>query len=75
MMLTIVGIREVSQVAVVIFITHLGTMALLIVTGILFVTFNGLDMLWANFALPTERGLTQAVFFGVRGGDAGDFGV
>ncbi len=64
MMLTIVGIREVSQVAVVIFITHLSTMALLIVTGALFVAFNGLDTLWANFAFPTERGLVPAIFFG-----------
>ena len=64
MMLTIVGIREVSQVAVVIFITHLSTLALLIVTGVLFVAFNGLDTLWANFAFPSERGLAAAIFFG-----------
>jgi len=64
MMLTIVGIREVSQVAVAIFITHLSTMALLIVTGVLFVAFNGLETLWANFAFPTEGGLARAIFFG-----------
>ena len=64
MMLTIVGIREVSQVAVAIFVTHLSAMALLIVAGVLFVAFNGLETLWANFALPAERGLAQALFSG-----------
>ena len=64
MMLTIVGIKEVSQVAVAIFITHLGTLAILIIAGTLFVALNGLDTLMANFALPSERGLTTAIFFG-----------
>ncbi len=64
MVLSIVGIREVSQVAVVIFITHLSTMALLIITGVLFIAFNGLDTLYANFAMPTARGIGPAIFFG-----------
>jgi amino acid transporter len=64
MMLTIVGIREVSQVAVAIFITHLGTLAILIIAGSLFVALNGLDTLLANFASPPERGLGPAIFFG-----------
>ena len=63
MVLTIVGIREVSQVAVAIFITHLSTMALLIITGVLFVAFNGLETLWANFAFPAERGLARSSQF------------
>ena len=72
MMLSIVGIREVSQVAVVIFITHLSTMALLIITGVLFVAFNGLETLWANFAFPCRTRSGPGTLFRIRCRHAGN---
>lgn len=63
--LTILGISESSIVAIVIFITHLATMALLIIAGIWFVATNGLDIAMANFKLPVKGGsITTALFLG-----------
>lgn len=65
--LTIIGIGESSKVAVVIFITHIGTLTLLVLLGILFLATHGLDTLLSNFHFPVERGFLAAIFFGCRG--------
>ena len=64
MVLTSLGIQESSRVAVVIFLIHLFTLSLLIVVGVFFVLFNGLDVLISNFRLPTEGSLGRALLFG-----------
>lgn len=64
MLLTIVGITESSKVAVGIFLFHLATLAVLLLAGGLWLLTNGLAVLSANFALPSEQGLLAALFFG-----------
>lgn len=64
LMLTISGISESAIVATVIFIFHLSSMALLILSGIWFITFNGLETAAANFKLPLEGSISSAIFFG-----------
>lgn len=64
LMLTIMGISESSVVAIVIFIIHMVTMALLIIAGIWFVAINGLDVFTINFQRPVEGGITTALFLG-----------
>lgn len=64
MVLTIIGIGESAKVAVVIFVTHLGSLMLLLTVGILYVLQTGPETLVANFTMPTEVGLPQALFFG-----------
>lgn len=65
LLLTILGISESSVVAIIIFVIHLTTMALLIFTGIWFVASNGLDIASMNFSLPVKEGsITMALFFG-----------
>ncbi len=51
MTLTIAGISESAIVAVVIFIFHLTTLTLLVLSGIYFVLTNGLDVLIDNIAI------------------------
>ena len=62
--LTSLGIQESSRVAVAIFLIHIFTLSLLILVGVFFVLFNGLDVLVANFRLPTEGNLGRALLFG-----------
>lgn len=62
--LTMLGIGESSKVAVAIFIFHLGSLTLLLLSGMLWVLANGFGTLQANFALPVEGGLGRALFFG-----------
>lgn len=62
MFLTLLGIGESSRVAVVIFVTHLGTLALLLLFGIGFILSQGLDSLHANFAIPTQDPFKSIVF-------------
>jgi amino acid transporter len=64
MILSIIGIRESSRVAIAIFVIHLSTLSLLVlwVAGKLLV--GGFEVLSANFTLPTEGGLLKALFFG-----------
>ncbi|MBC7935553.1 MAG: APC family permease, partial [Rhizobacter sp.] len=63
--LTIIGISESAVVALVIFIFHLASMALLIVSASFFLFKNGTSVLHANFSLPIKGGgLTTALFFG-----------
>ena len=64
MVLTIIGITESSRVAIVIFIFHLSTLAMLLVVGIVFVGTHGLDTFASNLATPAEGGLRTALFFG-----------
>ena len=64
MLLTIIGITESSKVAVGIFLFHLGTLAVLLLSGGLYLLTNGLAVLSSNFALPSEQGLPAALFFG-----------
>ncbi len=65
LILTISGISESATVAIVIFVTHLVTMALLIISGIWFVTQNGLDIASANFSMPVKGGsIATALLFG-----------
>ena len=64
MVLTIVGIAESSRVAVGIFIFHLATLTVLMLSGGLYLLGNGLDVLSTNFTLPSEQGPMTALFFG-----------
>jgi len=64
-LLTIMGISESAIVAVVIFITHLAALSLLLITGIVFVLGNGLDVFELNWSLPVKGGsLLTALFLG-----------
>jgi len=63
--LTIMGIGESSIVAVIIFITHIGTLTLLIIVGIIFLFNHGFDTFQLNFAQPLPGGsIWRALFFG-----------
>ena len=63
MALTMLGIGESSKVAVAIFLTHLGTLTLLLLVGVWFLLTNGLETLSVNFALPMpDPG--RAILFG-----------
>ena len=64
MVLTIVGIAESSRVAVGIFIFHLATLTVLLLSGGLYLLGNGLDVFSTNFRLPAEQGPMTALFFG-----------
>ena len=66
MLLSIAGISESAIVAVIIFIAHLATMALLIGASIWFVTQNGFSLFKLNWSMPLPggRGIAAALFFG-----------
>ena len=65
LLLTMAGIGESSIVAVVIFIVHLSSMAILIVGGGLYVAMNGLEIGALNFSAPLPAGgMAAALFFG-----------
>jgi len=64
LVLTIGGISESAMVATVIFIFHLGSMALLIGSGLWFVAFEGLGIAIDNFQMPLEGSISSAIFFG-----------
>jgi amino acid transporter len=64
MILTIIGITESARVAVFIFITHLTSLALLLIVGVWYVLTHGLDTMRLNLATPTPGGLLMALFFG-----------
>jgi amino acid transporter len=64
LLLSISGIRESSFTASVIFIFHLTSMVLLILTAAYFVLSNGMDISAANFHTPVEGGIGKAIFFG-----------
>jgi amino acid transporter len=71
--LTIIGISESARVAIVIFLTHLATLTVLLLMGILYIATNGLGTLTANLgtappvsALATAPpgGFVMALYFG-----------
>ncbi|WP_454802799.1 APC family permease [Mucilaginibacter phyllosphaerae] len=65
MMLAIIGIGESAVVAVIIFITHLASLSLLVLTCCWFLFNNGLSVFQANWHLPvTSGGLMMALFLG-----------
>ncbi|TSD67274.1 APC family permease [Inquilinus sp. KBS0705] len=65
MMLAIIGIGESALVAVIIFITHLASLSLLVLTCCWFLFNNGLAIFQANWVMPvTSGGLITALFLG-----------
>jgi len=64
LLLTIGGITESALVAALIFIFHLSSMALLIGSGIWFITSHGLDIAIDNFKSPLQHSVSAAIFFG-----------
>ncbi len=64
MLLTITGMGESAKVAVVIFLLHLITIAILILAGALTIYQNGWTIFQVNFQIPTGGSLTMALFFG-----------
>ncbi|MEO8171522.1 MAG: APC family permease [Sediminibacterium sp.] len=62
--LTIMGISESAVVALVIFVVHLVSMGLLIVTAMYFVFKNGTGIFHANFSLPLKGNIASVLFFG-----------
>lgn len=64
MLLTIMGISESARAAVVIFITHLGTLTLLVLAVAWYLVTQGVETLSLNFHAPLQGSLTNALFFG-----------
>ncbi|MDE3254278.1 MAG: APC family permease, partial [Bacteroidota bacterium] len=63
--LNILGISESAVVALLIFIFHMVSMALLIGAAIYFIAKNGTSVFDTNFSLPVKGGsITKALFFG-----------
>lgn len=62
--LTIIGIGESAIVAIGIFIFHLFSLVLLAVVCGFYLFNNGLGVLSANYSMPIEGGIQQALFFG-----------
>jgi amino acid transporter len=64
MSITIFGITESAHVAVTIFITHLVSLSLLMIIGVIYLLKNGFGTLAANMQIPSGNGLLLALFFG-----------
>ncbi|MCB0697488.1 MAG: APC family permease, partial [Chitinophagaceae bacterium] len=64
LLLTISGISESAIVAVIIFIVHLSSMAILLIAGGWFVFNHGMDIAMTNFKMPVEGGVATALFLG-----------
>ncbi|MBD0297398.1 MAG: APC family permease [Flavisolibacter sp.] len=64
LLLVIMGISESAIVATIIFITHLASMALLILSAGWFVFTNGWDIAHANFRTPVSGGIFTALVLG-----------
>jgi len=63
--LTVLGIGESALVAVIIFLVHMGTLALLLLSAAWFLFNNGLETLSVNWHLPIASGsMVNALFFG-----------
>jgi len=62
--LTLLGITESSKVAVVIFIFHMVSLAVLIVASISYIFLNDISVLVENFRLPVKGGISVALFLG-----------
>ncbi|MEO5892469.1 MAG: APC family permease [Ferruginibacter sp.] len=65
MMLAIIGIGESAIVAVIIFITHLASLTLLVLTCCWFLLNNGLEVFQLNWQMPLRSGgIMMALFLG-----------
>lgn len=64
LVLSILGISESAKVASAIFIFHLTSIAILIVSGFWYLTEHGTSILITNFDLPVKGSFTTALFFG-----------
>ncbi len=64
MCLSILGITESARVAIVIFITHMVTLSILLILGIIYLASEGVGVFAANMATPAPGGLQNALFFG-----------
>ena len=64
MVLSIIGMTESAIIAIVIFIFHISTLILLLVTGLYFLAHNGISTLQLNLMTHTEGGLGLAILFG-----------
>lgn len=64
MILTIQGIGESSKVAIGIFLFHLLSLVLLAAICGTYILQNGLGVLFDNYQMPVEGGITTALFFG-----------
>jgi len=63
--LTILGIGESAFVAVIIFIIHLSTLSLLVITCVWFLMLNGFETFYFNWELPlSSSGISHALFLG-----------
>ncbi len=62
--LTILGITDSAKVAIAIFVTHIGTLTLLMLVGGGYVALHGLEVIIANFEAPLPSGVMTALFFG-----------
>ena len=65
LLLNIMGISESAKVALVIFIFHLTSMLVLIISAFVFLFNHGTDILQQNFSMPVKGGsIGTALFFG-----------
>jgi len=64
MFLIMTGIKESSRVAIFIFIIHLTSLALLILSAVWFLNINGLELIKANFHAPIKGSIPIALFLG-----------
>lgn len=64
MVLTLFGITDSARVAIVIFVVHMTTLAVLIVGSAVYVGTHGFGVLLANLSTPPPGGITAALFFG-----------
>lgn len=63
--LAIIGIGESAIVAVFIFIIHLVSLSLLVITGVYFIAVNGFDVFHINWELPINpKGIIYTLFLG-----------
>jgi amino acid transporter len=62
--LTILGITDSAKVAIGIFLAHLGSLALLLIFGLVYLLQNGFDVFWENMHTPSPGGFGMALFFG-----------
>jgi amino acid transporter len=64
MALTILGIGESAKVAVIIFLTHIATLTILVLVCGYYLLNHGFEIWSANFRMPVNGSVTQALFFG-----------
>ncbi len=64
LVLSIIGIAESAKAATAIFIFHLSSLTILILSGFLYVISNGVATLVENFHLPLNGSLSSALFLG-----------